>query len=175
MSRTYSSCRPSHFFSRYVIGSKITRRIVQVSLPKICRFLTLFSSFTCSLFLSRSLSFSLMPFIHSHIYRDRPHSVIFWDRCIQLWYIYTLLIHLYTGWIFSRIHDSSFSSHPFIRWRGRGCIFRVRLQSVLFYHHFTESVSSGSAMRADVCDLRKIYFFPYIFQHYMHLTRYVYR
>lgn len=27
MSRTYSSCRPSHFFSRYVIGSKITRRM----------------------------------------------------------------------------------------------------------------------------------------------------
>lgn len=165
MSRTYSSLSSEpFFFSRYVIGSKITRRIVQVSLPKICRFLTLFSSFTFSLFLSRSLSFSLMPLIHSHIYRDRPYRAWSFEIVVSNYDISTRYLYIYipvgsslayTILPFCRIHS-------FVE-GGEGVSFVYDYKAFYFITTLPKAFPQGSAMRADVCELRKIYFFPYIF------------
>lgn len=61
--------------------------------------------------------------------------------------------------------------HSFVEGGEGVYIFRVRLQSVLFYHHFAESVSSQR--QREICPRRgprKIYLYSLnIFQHYMHL------
>lgn len=132
-------------FSRHVIGSRITRRIPSFSLY--------LSRFSYILFFSYFFS---LTFIFSDVFHSFAHLSQSSTQRDLLRSLYPTMIYLHVT--YTSIYRLDFLSHtrfflllhPFIRWRGRGCIFRVRLQSVLFYHHFTESDSSVSTMRADV-------------------------
>lgn len=130
------------------------------------KFLSLdLSRFSYTLFF---IYFFSLAFIVSDTFHSFAHLSRSFTQCDLLRSLYPTMIYLHVT--YTSIYRLDFLSHtrfflllhPFIRWRGRGCIFRVRLQSVLFYHHFTESVSSVSTMRVDVLRSEKNLFIPFL-------------